>query len=113
MPGAAQAAVESAYGVVTVTRDNPLNVDDIDIAAKQILPVDPDRLGLTIINLGPVAIFVKWDSDVSSTNGIRLGANGGSVTLQVPEDADRLVKQWFATAAANNTDFFVSETVAV
>ena len=113
MTGAAQDAVEASFGVRTVTRDNPLNIDNIDIARKQILPVDPDRMALTIINLSANTIFVKWDSDVSTTNGIRLGANGGNVSLQIPEDADRLIREWFALASVDNSDFFVSETVAL
>lgn len=113
MPGAAREIQERLWGVHTVTRENPLAVDNIDTTPVRILPGDPDRVAITIINLSVNTIFVSHRGNVSSTNGIRLAASGGSVLLSAPDDSDRLVHNWFAIASGANSDFFVSETFAV
>ena len=111
MTGAAQRVVEQLWGVRTETRENPLAVDDIDTTTKQLLPADPDRVGILIINLGTGIVYVSWLEGVSATNGIRLGPSGGNVSLSAPEDASLVTRAWFAMASADNQAFFIAETV--
>ena len=113
MTGAAQRVVEQLWGVRTVTRENPLAVADIDTATKQLLPADPDRLGILFINLGTGTVYVSWLEVVAATNGIRVSANGGHVYMSTPEDASLVTRAWFGMASADNQAFFLAETVAL
>lgn len=58
----------------------------IGTGVSTVVESNPDRLGLLVLNLSANTVFVGIDNTVSLTNGIRLGANGGSVAFNVTDD---------------------------
>lgn len=47
---------------------------------------DPDRLGIIVINMSTSLIYAGPDQSLGGANGIYIGANGGSMILQVEPD---------------------------
>lgn len=68
-----------------------------------------DRLGLVMINSGANDIMLALDSGVSSTNGIRLGANGGSVSMNVTQDFTLCTRAWYALSLLGASQLTVIE----
>ena len=73
----------------------------------QVVPSNPDRLGLLIINLSANTVYVSINSDVSATNGIRLGATGGSVSFNVTDDGMLLTRTWYGLATGAGSSIYV------
>lgn len=89
---------------------NPL-VSQVGLAAISIVPNNPNRLGLTIINLGASTVWVWLTNQVGATAGILLDAAGGSVTFQWEYDFDLVTSEWFAISAGAANAISVIETV--
>ena len=70
----------------------------IGTTAAVVVDADPDRLGLLILNLSNNTVFVALENTVSSANGIRLGANGGSVAFNITDDGMIQTRQIYAIA---------------
>ena len=73
----------------------------------QVVSSNPDRLGLLIINLSANTVYVSINSDVSATNGIRLGATGGSVSFNVTDDGMLLTRTWYGLATGAGSSIYV------
>jgi len=73
------------FGVRTYAEENPL-ISSLGTTAAKILPNDPDRLAYLVINLSSNVVYVALKSDVASTKGARLDANGGSYGMVFNED---------------------------
>ena len=71
----------------------------IGTTVSQVVGSDPDRLGLLLINLSANTVFIGLENTVSTTNGIRLGANGGSVSFNVTDDGMIQTRNMFAIAS--------------
>lgn len=83
----------------------------VGTTAVDILRNDPRRVAATIINLGAVAIYVTPDGAPSATRGIRLGANGGSMTIEWEHDFDLVGWAWSAIADAAATPLLIIEVL--
>lgn len=76
----------------------------IGVTPTEALGGDPERVQVVLINLSPNDVYLGFDSQVSSTNGIWLGPNGGSVVLTAPEDGTMPTYSfWGIASAANST----------
>ena len=73
----------------------------------EVIGSDPDRLGLLIVNLSANTVYVGINNDVSTTNGIRLGATGGSVSFNVTDDGMLLPRTWFGLATGAGSNIYV------
>jgi len=104
--------IEKQYGVRTRLVENPL-VTSVGTSAVQIARNNPDRFAIIIVNLSTNIIYVAFDSEVSSTKGIRLGANGGSYTLLAEEDLELTAHEIWAIATAADSAIYVAEVVVV
>ena len=58
----------------------------LGVAAAEIVPNNPDRLGLTIINLSTNSVYLALDNSVSSSKGMLLVPTGGSATFSLEDD---------------------------
>lgn len=61
---------------------------------------DYERISLTFVNLGGTTIFLAPSPVPSSTSGIRLGANGGTISLSISEDGLLPSVEWNAVGDA-------------
>lgn len=86
-------------------------VDQVGTTPAKIVPNDPKRLGLTVINLSSSTLYVAFSNLVSSNRGILLTQNGGSINLVPEHDFDLLGFEMWAVAGAANSDLYVVEVV--
>lgn len=79
----------------------------VGTGVSTIITGDPDRLGLLILNLSANTLYVSINNDVSATNGIRLGANGGSLALNVTDDGMIQTRTWYGLATGAGSAVYV------
>lgn len=70
----------------------------VNVTPIELVPSDADRVSLVMANLGANPIWIFPRADVSSTQGIRLGAGGGLIGFNVVQDSLLCVLQWWAVA---------------
>lgn len=102
---------EKLFGTRTSFKENRLT-NVVQNAVTQIVPSDPKRLSLIIVNLGNVSIHVAPAGDVSTTKGILLIGNGGSLTLTMTDDFELVSAAWYGICAAPNNACYILETVS-
>tara|TARA_Y100000758_G_scaffold302697_1_gene271315 strand:+ start:1375 stop:1752 length:378 start_codon:yes stop_codon:yes gene_type:complete len=81
----------------------------VGTAASTLITGDADRLGLLLLNLSSNTVYVSINNDVSATNGIRLGANGGSVALNVTDDGMIQTRTWYGLATGAGSSMYILE----
>ncbi len=74
--------------------------------AAELVGADPERVILTVVNLSANVVYVAPSNQVSATNGIRLNANGGSMTIDAETDGVLLSASWWGIAAAANSQLY-------
>lgn len=112
-PAAPYALAVKDYGGVLLVEQGVVTVG---VAVVEVAGGDPERVTMTLINLGTTDIFVSPEVIVSTTRGIRLGANGGGVTMDAKEDGILQTLQWFGiSSVAGQTVFRLTQrrTIAV
>lgn len=87
--------LESQFQVKTRPIVNAL-VDQVTAGVTKIASNNPNRLALVVINTGTAAMWILFDSTVSSEKGIMLGELGGSATILWDEDFDTVGWEWYA-----------------
>lgn len=110
MPKSVIELIEDRFGVVTTSRDNAENTS-IGVASLLIARQNPNRLALVVINLSPNNIFLRPRQDATTSIGIRLNANGGSVSITMEFDFLLPTFDWFAIASAAASSIYVLETL--
>lgn len=80
-------------------------------AATRVLQANFERMAAVIINISAVDIYVLMNNGVSSTNGIKLGANGGALTLSANPDLAMVGWDWWAIPASATPTITVIETI--
>jgi len=104
--------IEKQYGVKTRSIENPVT-DLIGTTAAIVIRQNPDRFAWLLVNLSANTVYVAFTPDVSSSKGIRLAANGGSVTFLAEEDLELVTREAWAVATAANSAIYVLEIEAV
>lgn len=79
----------------------------VGTSAVRVLPNDPDRVGFLIVNLSAAAVYVKPRLDVSSSSGIRLAPNGGTISISWRDDFHLAGWDWYAIADAAGSSILV------
>lgn len=69
---------------------------------------DPERVWLSIVNLGSYDVYVSPAEGVSATFGYLLKANGGSVSLNLVDDFTMPTEQWYGVAIGGASTIFVA-----
>jgi len=67
-------------------------------ASALVLKNDPDAVAVTFVNFGAFDIFLALAQNAPANSGIRLTANGGSVSLAVRDDATLPTREWYAAS---------------
>ena len=68
-----------------------------------LVAADPERVQLTIVNLSSNSIYIMPNDAPTTSSGIFLSANGGSVSMNVHEDGTLPAQEWRAVATAANS----------
>jgi hypothetical protein len=108
--GAARAYAEKLFGgPLTENETNP----SIGTTVATVIEGSGDRVGLVIVNQGNNPLFIGTQSNVSSTNGILLAANGGNVSMDVTRDFTLPSRKWFGITTGGSTNVWVLEVLRV
>lgn len=99
--GAAQSYIEGTFGGPTEEVDGEVSVG---VAVKRLVDNNPERLALTIVNLGVSDVYVWIDDQVGATRGILLLANGGTMSTNVVDDQTLPTRAWWAVTASGDTN---------
>lgn len=85
------------YGVkVHPSRES--GTQTIGVVGSQVVPNNPNRVGLVMINLSANTIYVDINPGVTSSAGILLAPNGGAITLDWRTDFTLVSNDWYAIA---------------
>jgi len=106
LEGAAAEFLRERYAGELTERENTKTVGT---AVSEVVESNPDRLGLLILNLSNNNVFVSIENNPSATNGIRLGANGGSVAFNVTDDGMIQTRAMSALADGAGSTVYVLE----
>jgi hypothetical protein len=108
--GAARQYAESIFGgPIHEQESNPTLTTTVGV----VIDGDGDRVGLVIVNQGANPLFISLTSAVSATNGILLGANGGSVSIDVLEDYTLPSRRWYGVTTGGSSAVYVLEVLRI
>lgn len=83
------------YGAPVRSDEQPLTTS-IATTPTRVVANDPTRVHFYIINTGTNDINIYPSNTVSSTVGIRLAANGGSIVFKAPDNGNYSTLEWYA-----------------
>lgn len=89
------------------------NMEDVEetftagTTAAEIVKEDPERVSLLIINLSVNAAYLGFGPTVSSSNGIKLGANGGSFIVNAVNDLTLPTRGFWIVADGAGSGIYV------
>lgn len=100
-------------GVANIEERINRDANDIDIADKIIMRADPNRVAAVIVNLGTGTCYLRPSGVASSSVGIILIANGGSLAMNWQDDLSMQTLEWHGAASADNQSILVLELVLI
>lgn len=100
---AAQFLAERFGGQLAEVEANPT----VETTTAELLGGDPERVQVVIVNLSSNVIYLGFRSDTSASKGIRLNANGGSLSMAVDDDGILTTRQLFAVASVASSQVYV------
>lgn len=106
--GAARYFTEQQLG--GPTRENESN-PTAGVTQTSAVGNNGDRVGLIIVNQGANDVFIALAAP-SATNGIRLSASGGNVSMNVRDDFTLPARQWFMIAPTGSSAVYVLEEIS-
>jgi len=86
--------LQAQLGAATFTATNR-ELSSVGATAARLLRQSPYRASFLVINLSPDTLFCGPFVDVSTTKGVRLGPNGGSLVVRWHEDFSLVSYEWF------------------
>lgn len=92
-------------GLLREDDDDPI----VGAASALVVPRNPERVFLIILNLSANDVFVRPNRPAASTAGIRLDPNGGGFTVNVDQDATLPTVEWHAIATAAGSQLYFME----
>lgn len=99
------------FKVKTRAVENPEGITEAADTAQLILANNPNRLGLTITNLGAEVCYIGLTHEVSTERGIRLDINGGSVSMAWDAEFDMVGWGWWIIAESGTPAVYALEVV--
>ncbi len=88
-----------------------LGHDEIEFTVgTDAIPVAPgsgERVSLTFVNLAATQLYLAPSLEVAATHGLRLAANGGTVSMNVEEDSLLPALGWWCVSSGANGALFV------
>lgn len=103
--------LEKHFGVSTSNREHT-GVSGTAGNAVQIVPNNPKRLGLTIVNMSANNLYIGPRNTVSTVNGIWVFGGGGAVTLSWDSDFDLVSHDWYVISVAGGDAWYAIEIVS-
>lgn len=107
--GAARWFTDQQLGGPALEKESSVNVLS---TLSVVIGSNPDRVGLIMINQGAQDAFIALTPAVSTSFGIKLFANGGSVTMQVRDDFTLPSRQWYGFGNGGAVSIYVLEQIS-
>lgn len=85
----------------------------IGTAVQQVVPNDPNRLGLTLVNFGTSSITLRFSNEVTSGKGIILASGGGNISFRYDLDFVLTVRSIYAVSASAGGSLYVLEVKGI
>lgn len=79
--------------------------------ADQVVKNNPNRVGLTLVNISANGIYISSEADMLTTQGIYLVPNGGTVVLKWDTDFSIVGYDWYAIATGAASALNIIENV--
>lgn len=102
--------ISKQYGAKVSVEDPTTNLSigttDLIIAQN-----NPRRIALVVVNLSANTLYLKPKAPATTTNGIILIANGGSMSLNFLEDLHLPAQEWHAIASGAASAIYVTSVV--
>jgi len=102
--------IEREYGVKTTYNQDPL-VSSVAITVTKLMGLNPRRLAMVVVNLGSNVVTIAPDNNVSTTRGIYLVPNGGSVSFNWRTDFELCAMDWYAISNGGASDIYTLEVL--
>ena len=98
--------IAKRYGMRIKAEFSPKTIS-VGTTAKKILDVNADRLFFIIVNNGSYAVFVGPHADVSTTKGLKIAPNGGTMISDIDNDGDLTLQEWWAISESGTNTLYV------
>ena len=108
--GAALTWLESQIGGPCYTKESNPNASTV---TAQLYENNGDRLASVIFNLGPNDVFIAFNAGVSSSNGIKIVANGGFASFTLRDDFTLPTFPLYFVSTIATSLCYVLESIAV
>lgn len=95
--------VKNELGITVGVSENPITPTIPANTVTRILPRNPRRVALTMINLGNSSVYIAPSEDVSTSKGILLTQVGGSISLTWKDDLTIVAEPWYAFSSGGST----------
>lgn len=102
--------LEARLGVRTTAFENRA-ASSIGTTAGQVFRQDPSRVSFLFVNLSLNNITIRPRIAPTSTRGIRLAPNGGSVEVDWETDGEVVAWEWLGIADGAGSEFFALENI--
>jgi hypothetical protein len=103
--------IKSLYGVSTTPLIND-TVAAVGIAAILIAPMNPRRVGFTVVNNGLLWLRILPAPNVTAVNGIYIAPAGGALTLRWDIDFEIISLPWYGIAGGAANAVTVIENIS-
>jgi len=108
MAAKSEVPAEMKLGYPTRPIINPVTATVLTTATL-VLRNNPDRIFWLVINLSVNKGYAGWDTEVASTKGIPLAANGGYVSCNIEEDGELVIHEVYAINENAQGTYYVVE----
>jgi hypothetical protein len=103
--------LQNLYGVTSFPQINK-KVNQVGVSVVEIMSSNPNRVSFLVVNLSANNLFISPENDVSSTKGIYIAPNGGSITVQWDRDFELVSQPFYAIAGGAASDVFILENIS-
>lgn len=107
-----QQLIDDRFGTPTGPAGRALTVT-VATTRTTVLPADQNRLAATLINLGSNPVYITPAGEPSTTLGIRIAPNGGSVAMVWDEDYFLVGREWAAVTDTSTSTVLRLEVMSI
>lgn len=93
-------------GVETFERETATTAG---VVSARLMRQNPNRIAFILYNLSANILYINPITTPSSTNGIRLGPNGGFVSMYYREDFTLVGREWSIIADVAGSAYYLLE----
>jgi len=104
--------IEREYGIKTAT-ERPGLVSIVHTSPIMLFRYNPNRFMLIVVNLSVNNMYLGFDAEVSSTNGILIDAGGGFLILNLKDDLYLVQKEIWLVSTAVDSNIYAFEAEAI